>query len=66
MRDYIGATRAVWRCWQDRTLLEFESEHYTLNLMVPVFGPGPIAHSRHPDSCRRHRSEHDGDDGGVC
>ena len=44
MRDYIGAIRAVWRCWQDRTPLEFESEHYTLNLMVPLFDPGPIDH----------------------
>ena len=42
MRDYIGAMRAVWRCWQDRTPLEFESEHYTLNLMVPLFDLGPI------------------------
>ena len=42
MRDYIGAMRAVWRCWQDRPPLEFESEHYTLNLMVPLFDPGPI------------------------
>ena len=42
--DYIGAMRAVWRCWQDRTPLEFESEHYTLNLMVPLFDPGPIDH----------------------
>ena len=42
MRDYIGAMRVVWRCWQDRTPLEFESEHYTLNLMVPLFDPGPI------------------------
>ena len=31
MRDYIGAMWVVWRCWQDRTPLEFESEHYTLN-----------------------------------
>ena len=42
MRDYVGAVRAVWRCWQDRTPLEFESEHYNLNLMVPLFDPGPI------------------------
>ena len=48
MRDYVGAVRAVWRCWQDRTPLEYESEHYSLNLMVPLFDPGPIAHPRIP------------------
>ena len=44
MRDYIGALRAVWDCWQDGTELDFESEHYRLNLMVPLFDPGPIEH----------------------
>ncbi|MYA81840.1 MAG: TIGR03617 family F420-dependent LLM class oxidoreductase [Acidimicrobiales bacterium] len=44
MRDYVGALRAVWRCWQERTPLDFQSEHYRLNLMVPLFDPGPIAH----------------------
>jgi len=44
MRDYIGAVRAVWRCWQERTPLEFTSDHYNLDLMVPLFDPGPIDH----------------------
>lgn len=44
MRDYIGALRAVWRSWQDRTPLAYESEHYRLDLMVPLFDPGPIDH----------------------
>jgi probable F420-dependent oxidoreductase len=44
MRDYIGAVRAVWRCWQEQTPLQFESEHYNLDLMVPLFDPGPIDH----------------------
>ncbi len=43
MRDYVGAVRAVWDCWQNRTSMNFESEHYRLNLMVPLFDPGPIA-----------------------
>ena len=42
MRDYVGAMRAVWQCWQERTPLDFQSEHYNLNLMVPLFDPGPI------------------------
>lgn len=42
MRDYVGAVRAIWDCWQNGTSLNFESEHYRLDLMVPLFDPGPI------------------------
>lgn len=42
MRDYVGAVRAVWDSWQNGTKLDFESENYTLNLMVPLFDPGPL------------------------
>lgn len=42
MRDYVGAVRAVWNCWQNGTKLNYESEHYKLDLMVPLFNPGPI------------------------
>lgn len=48
MRDYILAMRAVWDCWQNGTPLNFASEHYNLNLMVPLFNPGPIDHPRIP------------------
>ena len=41
MRDYVGAVRAFWGCWQNGTPLNFESERYNLNLMVPLFDPGP-------------------------
>jgi probable F420-dependent oxidoreductase len=44
MRDYILALRAVWNSWQNRVPLAFESEHYKLSLMVPLFDPGPIEH----------------------
>jgi probable F420-dependent oxidoreductase len=44
MRDYVGALRAVWRCWQTGEQLAYESEHYRLDLMVPLFDPGPIDH----------------------
>jgi len=44
MRDYINAMRAVWQCWQTGESLHFTSEHYNLNLMVPLFNPGPIDH----------------------
>ena len=44
IRDYVNAVRAVWDCWQTGKQLEFTSAHYRLNLMVPLFDPGPIAH----------------------
>jgi probable F420-dependent oxidoreductase len=45
MRDYVGALRAIWACWQQGgTKLDYQSEHYKLNLMVPLFAPPPIEH----------------------
>jgi probable F420-dependent oxidoreductase len=44
MRDYVRAVRAVWTAWQQRAPLAFESPHYNLSLMVPLFDPGPIEH----------------------
>lgn len=44
MRDYVNALRAVWRTWQTGEKLAFESDHYRLDLMVPLFDPGPIDH----------------------
>lgn len=48
MRDYVNAMRAVWESWQNHTPLRFESEHYNLDLMVPLFDPGPIEHPKIP------------------
>jgi probable F420-dependent oxidoreductase len=42
MRDYVNAVRAVWGCWQNGTPLDFRSDRYNLNVMVPLFNPGPI------------------------
>ncbi|HXO00482.1 MAG TPA: TIGR03617 family F420-dependent LLM class oxidoreductase [Stellaceae bacterium] len=45
MRDYVGALRAIWECWQNGgTKLDYESAHYKLSLMVPLFAPPPIEH----------------------
>jgi probable F420-dependent oxidoreductase len=41
MRDYIGATRALWRCWEMKERLDFQSENYKLTLMTPNFAPEP-------------------------
>lgn len=48
MRDYVGAVRAVWSCWQDGAPLEYVSESYVLDRMQPFFNPGPIDHPRIP------------------
>jgi probable F420-dependent oxidoreductase len=44
MRDYVKAVRAVWDCWQNGTKLDHRGEFYKLDLMVPLFDPGPIEH----------------------
>jgi probable F420-dependent oxidoreductase len=49
MRDYVGALRAIWACWQNGgTKLDYESTHYKLSLMVPLFAPPPIEHPEIP------------------
>ncbi|MDJ0767783.1 MAG: TIGR03617 family F420-dependent LLM class oxidoreductase [Ilumatobacter sp.] len=48
LEDYVRAVQAVWTCWQERSPLEFHSEHYDLTLMNPLFDPGPIEHRRPP------------------
>jgi probable F420-dependent oxidoreductase len=44
LRDYVGALRAIWDCWQNGTKLDYDSPHYKLSLMVPLFAPPPIEH----------------------
>jgi probable F420-dependent oxidoreductase len=44
MREYVSTVRAVWDCWQRGTPLDVRGVHYRLNLMVPLFNPGPIEH----------------------
>ena len=44
MREYVRAVRAVWDCWQHGTPLDVKGPHYNINLMVPLFNPGPIEH----------------------
>ncbi len=48
LEDYIGAVKAVWRCWQERTPLDYHSDHYDLTLMNPLFDPGAIDHPYPP------------------
>jgi probable F420-dependent oxidoreductase len=48
IREYIGAVRAVWDCWQTGSKLDVRGPHYNINLTVPLFNPGPIEHPRIP------------------
>ncbi len=42
MRDYVNAVRAIWASWQGGTKLAFSSQHYDIDLTVPLFTPAPI------------------------
>lgn len=44
MREYVRAVRAVWDCWQNGTKLDVKGEFYNMDLMVPLFNPGPLEH----------------------
>ena len=46
MREYILALRTIWDCFQNGTKLEIKGDSYNMNLMPPLFNPGPI---QHPD-----------------
>jgi probable F420-dependent oxidoreductase len=48
IREYVQAVRAVWDCWQNGAKLDVKGPHYNINLMVPLFNPGPIEHPRIP------------------
>lgn len=50
MRDYIGAVRAIWRCWEKEEPLDYHSDTYTLTLMTPNFSPRPMGLPRIPVS----------------
>jgi probable F420-dependent oxidoreductase len=41
LKEYIGALRAVWRCWERAEPLNYVGEHYRLTLMTPDFSPPP-------------------------
>lgn len=42
MRDYVGAVRAIFACWQHGEPLDFESEHYRFDRMQPYTSPPPL------------------------
>jgi probable F420-dependent oxidoreductase len=48
MREWVEATRAILRSWQDGTPLDVRGEYTTHTLMTPVFDPGPNPHGVPP------------------
>ena len=48
LRDYIGALRAIWSCWQNGSRLNYQGAFYKLSLMTPFFSPGPSAYPHIP------------------
>ena len=48
MREYVGALRAIFDCWQNGAELRYEGESYRIDRMQPFFHPGPIEQPRIP------------------
>ena len=48
IRDYVGALRAIFECWQTGGKLDYVSESYRVDRMQPFFNPGPIDHPEIP------------------
>lgn len=39
LREYVLAVKAIWRCWEKGTPLDFRGEHYQFTLMTPNVTP---------------------------
>ena len=48
IRDYVGALRAIFECWQTGGKLDYVSDAYRIDRMQPFFSPGPIDHPEIP------------------
>ncbi len=48
MRDFVLATRAIWRAWATGERLNHRGEFYQHTLMSPFFDPGPNPHGNPP------------------
>lgn len=48
LREFVGAVRALWNCWQTGEKLAYRGDRYKLTLMTPFFNPGPIEHPTIP------------------
>jgi len=41
-REYILCIQHIWDCWQNGTELNYEGDFFNINLMTPMFNPGPL------------------------
>lgn len=41
MREMVQALHAIWDCWNEGAMLDFDGEFYRHDLMTPFFNPGP-------------------------
>ena len=48
MADQVDAIRAAFRSWQDGERFEHHGEFWDLDLMPPLFNPGPLPHGPPP------------------
>jgi probable F420-dependent oxidoreductase len=48
LRETVLALRAIWKCWQDGSPLDFTGDFFSFRLMTPFFNPGPIANPQIP------------------
>jgi len=48
MREYVESLRAIWACWEHKTPLRYEGEHYRFTLITPEFSPPPSGLPRVP------------------
>lgn len=48
MRDFVGALRAIFACWNDGAPLRYEGEFHRHTLMTPIFEPGKSPHGPPP------------------
>jgi len=42
MREIVGATKEIFRCWQEQDRLDFQGDFFSLSLMPPFFTPKPL------------------------
>jgi len=48
LREYVESLRAIWACWEHKTPLRYDGEHYKFSLITPEFSPPPSGLPRVP------------------
>lgn len=43
LREYVAATKAIFRCFHEGERLDFRGDYYTFTLMTPTFLPAPLS-----------------------